>query len=70
MARRSDGSLSDREIVNYLAGRAYVECTDQGLEDPNRFYNPGQYPGDFRHAISLHITRVRAREAKGTSESP
>jgi hypothetical protein len=56
----STGALSDREIVDYLNQRAYVECTDEGLEDPNRFALD-MYPGNFRHAISLHIMKVRAK---------
>jgi hypothetical protein len=50
--------LSDRELVDYLSKRAYVECTDQGNDDPKQFYNPGMYGGNFRQALSTHIRKV------------
>lgn len=69
MGRRADGQLSDKDIVDYLNKRAYVECTDMGQEDPNRFALD-MYPGDFRHAISLHITRLRTAELLRKAPTP
>jgi hypothetical protein len=62
MGRSAIGTLSDRDIVDYLSKRVYVECTDSGDEDPNRF-DSHMYPGNFRHQISMHITRIQAGQA-------
>lgn len=51
--------LTDKEIVDFIAKRGYVEITDAGYEDPDRFEYPHQTTGNFRNAISNHIRRVR-----------
>jgi hypothetical protein len=54
--------LSDRELVNWLAARNYVEATDQGNDDPNQFqFHQAFSKVPFREALSNHINGKRSR---------
>jgi hypothetical protein len=68
--QRSDGQLSDRDIVNYLSSKDYILAVDavEG-EDPTKFEYPEMYPGDFRHAISLHILGIRQRAVMAAAKA-
>lgn len=48
--------LSDKELMDYLVDRGYVECTDSGNEDPRRFsFVRSVEAHDLREALSRHI---------------
>lgn len=49
--------LSDSELIEYLSQRTYVEATDMGNEDPNRFEFHAMGRRSFRQALSAHIQR-------------
>ena len=51
-------NLSDKELIDWLSRRAYVEATNRGAEDPNRFEYYGHYERSFRQVLSAHIRRV------------
>jgi hypothetical protein len=57
---RSD--TDDTRLVNWLEKRGYVEATDAGNEDPNRFEFHGAFQS-FRSALRKHIDRCAARTA-------
>lgn len=57
-------ALPDWELLDYLSDRVYVEATDQGSEDPNRFQNDMNFKGSFRQDLSEHIRKVRAQNAE------
>lgn len=48
--------MSDKELLDWLASRNYVEATNSGNEDPKRFEFQRSFDADdFRVALSKHI---------------
>lgn len=63
-----NGRLRDSELLDYLSERTQVECTD---DNPiHQFTHPGDEPGTFRQALSLHILKARAKEAASQNPTP
>lgn len=53
--------MSDRELIDWLSRRSYVEATDRGEEDPRRFEFHGAFNSNFRRALSRHISKYSRR---------
>lgn len=57
--------ISDRGLLDWLAKRAYVEATNSGAEDPDRFEWGAMDTDTLRVALSKHIRKQKRSEIEG-----
>ena len=66
MSKKKATDLTDTDLLDWLSFRNYVEATNNGAEDPDRFEWHATEPDEFRAALYKHIRKQKRAAIKGT----